>query len=124
MEEPTTTPALKKAMKKYYYKNQEKIIERSKDYYRTNRERVLEDRRRKYQEKKNQLRKRGKPTMEERYEKVIREIEERDEEFKEVLANYELEKGKEELTQIMEHIQYLENRTGNPINGKSLREIL
>ena len=59
--------------------------------------------------------------MEERYEKVTREIEERDEDFKEALANYELEKGKEELTQIMEHIQYLENRTGNPINGKSLR---
>ena len=124
MEEPRTTPALKKAMKKYYYKNQEKIIERSKDYYRTNRERVLEDRRRKYQERKNQLRNRRKPTMEERYEKVIREIEERDDEFKEVLANYELEKGREQLTHFMEHIQYLESQTHNPINGKSLRGIL
>ena len=124
MEEPTTTPALRKAMRKYYSKNQETIIERSKDYYRTHRDRILEERKQRYQERKNQARSRRKPTMEERYEKVIREIEERDDEFKEQLANYELEKGREQLTHFMEHIQYLESQTHNPINGKSLRGIL
>ena len=60
--------------------------------------------------------------MEEKCEKVIKEIEEIDDEFTEALAKYEVEKGREQLMHFIEHIQYLESQI--PISGKSLRGIL